>query len=85
MIRPGLLVAMGAMLVMAQFDSEAIPQRCWFVGDVHMRAVPTWPGPYYLSRDTIWGGWLEWAPVLKGDRDAAARLVGFKSAKECNG
>lgn len=77
------LILLGAM-VMAQFNlDDPSSRRCWFVDHVALKASPAWPGPFYLNRDKDFDGWLIWAPVLRGDRDAAARTVGFKTAKDC--
>lgn len=57
--------------------------RCWFMDGVDLKLPLPGPGPYWLNRDATLNGWLMFAPVLNGDRDAAARAMGFSGAKDC--
>lgn len=76
------LVVAGAVIV-GQFNMQTWKvSRCWVLEGT-ATVTATTPGPFYLSRDAGLGGWMIWAPVLHGDLDAAARTMGFKSAKDC--
>ena len=79
-----LSLTLAATLVVAQLGSDGIPTRCWFVDGVSLKEAPALPGPYWLNRDRTMNGWLEWSPVRGKDRDAAARVVGFRNAAECD-
>lgn len=83
MMRLG-VIAVGLILV-AQIDGTAKPVRCWAIEGVALKPGDRGPatGPYWLSHSILLDGWLMFQPVLKGDTNAAARAMGFKSAKEC--
>ena len=81
-MRPGWTSAAAALLSVAQLVGPG-PGRCWFRDGVDFKSPAPGPGPFWLNRDDNLNGWLQFAPVLHGDRDAAARAMGFAGAKDC--